>query len=375
MPMITNYLFRLDSFDIVRRRAGGVSMRTDTDYVSFTVKVGNAKPQTQVKRMGDLDTGTHGVDLLFHIPVDTVAPSEQVIVNYLIVNAGHKDPSFVETSLESIGKSIVVAAATAVATNVVTAASAAAATAAGAEIGGTIGTAIPGLGTAIGSAVGACAGWCVGEVTNMFTANCDGPVAAEQRIFRGSDLLKNTASDAFRQRTTHPGVPSPSGCGEDSLYIVDWHLSRVQGTVLPQYKVGGNTTSATPCVTADGWVYFRGTDDKLWKVRSDGSGQMHIGNNTTKSTPFVTSDGWVWFQGTDDKLWKVFNNGSDQSQPRNNWTASSPVVVGNWVYFRGTDNKLWQLRTDGTAQNQVHGNTTSSAPFVTADGWVLFPRH
>ncbi|MGI9073134.1 MAG: hypothetical protein ACR2JB_17910 [Bryobacteraceae bacterium] len=41
-------------------------------------------------------------------------------------------------------------------------------------------------------------------------------------------------------------------------------------------------------------------------MKSEGTGQSQIGNNTTKSTPFVTVDGWAWFQGTDDKLWKVF---------------------------------------------------------------------
>src|SRR5579864_4019979 len=41
-----------------------------------------------------------------------------------------------------------------------------------------------------------------------------------------------------------------------------------------QNQIAGNTTSATPFITADGWVYFRGTDDKLWKVKNDGTGQL-----------------------------------------------------------------------------------------------------
>jgi hypothetical protein len=95
---------------------------------------------------------------------------------------------------------------------------------------------------------------------------------------------------------------------------------------------------------------------------------MHvIGNNTTKSTPFVTTDGWVWFQGTDNKLWKVFNDGTQQSQPGNNTTSSSPIVIGQLVYFQGTDNKLWQMHTDGTQQVNLGGNTTSSTPAATAD--------
>ncbi|MGA9600619.1 MAG: hypothetical protein WBS22_10305, partial [Methylocystis sp.] len=33
--------------------------------------------------------------------------------------------------------------------------------------------------------------------------------------------------------------------------------------------------------------------------------QYNIGNNTTKDAPFVTSDGWVYFRGTDNALWKI----------------------------------------------------------------------
>jgi Domain of unknown function (DUF5050)/Papain-like cysteine protease AvrRpt2 len=128
-------------------------------------------------------------------------------------------------------------------------------------------------------------------------------------------------------------------------------------------NIGGNTTASTPFVASDGWVYFQGTDNKLWKVKNDGTGQEQIGGNTTASAPFVTRDGWVWFRGTDDKLWKVFNDGTQQSQPGNNTTSSSPRVLGCKVYFQGTDNKLWCMTTDGSAQVNVGGNTTASTPW------------
>jgi hypothetical protein len=141
---------------------------------------------------------------------------------------------------------------------------------------------------------------------------------------------------------------------------------------MAQNQIGSNTTSSSPFVVPGDVIYFQGTDNKLWKVNSDGSGQLHIGNNTTSSTPFVTPDGWVWFRGTDNKLFKVFNDGTQQSQPGHNETSSMPFVVGEWVYFRGTDDKLFRMKTDGSAQNQIGHNTTSSTPFVTPDGWVWF---
>jgi hypothetical protein len=180
--------------------------------------------------------------------------------------------------------------------------------------------------------------------------------------------------------------------------------------IVSQNQIGNNTTSSTPFVTPDGWVWFQGTDDKLWKVHPDGSQQSQprdnatssapfvvggwvyfrgtdnklwrmatdgssqnvVNNNTTSSTPYVTPDGWVWFQGTDNSLWKVHSDGTQQTKPGNNTTSSSPFVLGEWVYFRGTDNKLWRMKTDGSSQNVINNNTSSSTPFVTPDGWVWF---
>jgi predicted alpha-1,6-mannanase (GH76 family) len=165
-----------------------------------------------------------------------------------------------------------------------------------------------------------------------------------------------------------------------------------------QSQIGGNTTKSMPFVTArivdvggagprrrfqiQDWVYFQGTDNKLWRVRNDGSQQAQIGKNSTNSTPFVSSrgeDDWLYFQGTDNKLWRVKHDGSQQSQIGKNSTASMPFVTqhGNddWVYFRGTDDKLWRVKHDGSQQSQIGKNTTKSAPFVTTHGgedWVYF---
>ncbi len=145
------------------------------------------------------------------------------------------------------------------------------------------------------------------------------------------------------------------------------------GPLAPaQMQIGPNTTSSTPFATADGWVYFRGTDNKLWKVCNDGTQQLQLGGNTTSSEPFVTPDGWVYFQGTDSTLWKISTDGTGQAKIGDNKTSAMPWVVDGWVYFRGTDNKLWKVFNDGTKQSQIGGNTTSSTPFATSDGWVYF---
>jgi hypothetical protein len=156
---------------------------------------------------------------------------------------------------------------------------------------------------------------------------------------------------------------------------------------MAQNQIGNNTTASSPFVTASGVVYFRGTDDKLWRVNGDGTEQTQIGTNTTKSRPFVFADPltgeWVYFQGTpDNKLWKVRGDsaGTDLTQIGTNTTKSTPFVTFDsstgdvWVYFQGIDNELWKVKNDsaGSGLLNIGQNKTNSSPFVTPDGWVYF---
>lgn len=188
------FTFSLDSFKITDTR----SRHEDTDHVSFTLLVrsssGAGTPQTLTKHMGDVNNGVFPVKLTFS--KIAVGPTDTVILNYLIVNSGHKSPSEVATLLEGAGTKL--------------------ATAGGAAIG----SAVPVLGTALG----AVAGWLAGQLVGILNANCDGPVAAEQNSFVYRDLLAETAKGPFTHTTKHPGTNSPHGCGSNSVYYVTWHI-------------------------------------------------------------------------------------------------------------------------------------------------------
>lgn len=194
----TVFTFTFDSFRITDTR----SRHEDTDYASLTLAVGSGAPQTVTKKIGDVNNGTHAVNLSFqNIAVN---PSDTVTMNYLIVNTGHKSPSEVVSTLEGAGTKL--------------------AASAGAAAGAAIGSAIPGLGTALGAA----AGWLAGEITGLINANCDGAVAAEQNTFTYADLVAKTAQGTFTHSTKHPGTDSPHGCGSNSMYYVNWHIQRLQ---------------------------------------------------------------------------------------------------------------------------------------------------
>jgi hypothetical protein len=192
------FTFTLASFNITETR----SRHDDTDYVSFTLLVksstGSGTPKTLTKSMGDVNNGVHNVNLSF--PNIAIDPSETVVLNYLIVNSGHKSPSEVESGLETAGTKLAVAGATA--------------------LGGAIGSVIPGFGTILGGAVG----FLAGELTGLLDADCDGAVAAEQDTLVYNDLIARTANGTFSQETKHPGTDSPSGCGSNSVYYVTWFM-------------------------------------------------------------------------------------------------------------------------------------------------------
>jgi hypothetical protein len=202
------------------------------------------------------------------------------------------------------------------------------------------------------------------------------------------------------QNQIGPNTTSSSPCvaAGDVIYFrgTDDRLLTINSDGSNSYPIGSNTTSSTPFVFSDPltgqWVYFRGMDDRLLKVRGDSAGSdlTWIGKNKTSSTPFVTFDVpsqevRVYFQGNDDRLLKVNSDGSNGFQIGTNRTSSAPFVFtdpvdGEWVYFRGkNDDKLWKVRGDKAGSNltQIGSNTTSSTPFVTLDPatnevWVYF---
>jgi hypothetical protein len=222
--------------------------------------------------------------------------------------------------------------------------------------------------------------------------------ALNQSIIQTSDRHPNTTSSTPFVVAGDNGVDRVYFQGTDNtLWTVNWDT--VNHIAFGQTAIGNNTTSSTPFVIAGAplfeggnepdHVYFQGTDNTLWFVNSDGSGQMPVptsdgGPNTTNSSPYVISGEGdrVYFQGTDDTLWFLGwspgDSKSNQFQIGPNTTSSSPFVVpgqgdtADQVYFRGTDDTLWFVYSDGLGQTSIGSNTTLATPYVVAAGVEKF---
>lgn len=227
------YDFSFDSFQITNTRA----RHTDTDFVTFSVAIGGKEPLTAVKYMGDLNNGTYQPGLVFKGVV--VGDGETVVVSYLIVNKGHttEHRSKIEQDLEKAARELGGKAAQA--------ASAAAVGAASAAIGAALGTAVFPI---VGTAIGALTGWLINKGAtfgiDLIFANCDGPVAGAVHPFTGAQLRQSTDNGKpLSTRDDTPGTDSPTGCGSNSHYYVNWSVRKVgegQQDVAPRARPGAS---------------------------------------------------------------------------------------------------------------------------------------
>jgi len=120
------------------------------------------------------------------------------------------------------------------------------------------------------------------------------------------------------------------------------------------------------------YVYFQGTDNKLWRINTDGSGGINLALYQTNSSPFVTQK-FVYFQGTDDTLWQCNLDGTGVAKVAGYKTSSSPYVTDQYIFFRGTDDKLWRVNLDGSGGVNLGGYKTKSSPVVdTSTNLVYF---
>ena len=89
----------------------------------------------------------------------------------------------------------------------------------------------------------------------------------------------------------------------------------VNVTWLPRGNTPGNIVNAGLAAEQDGWIYYSIPDDRIYKVRTDGSGRMNVNNDNS-----------------------FFIN-----------------VVGDWIYYFNYDDhdQIYKIRTDGSGRTRV----------------------
>jgi hypothetical protein len=193
------YKFTLDTIKIDNTR----SRHEDTDYVSVSGAVGDQPTQGAVKALGDLNNGTYPIGLSVG-PLSVEEPDVGVTFDYIVVNAGHTTWEQVADLLQNAGDNMARAV---------------------------LGDAAAEMGFApaqpiVGSILTPAAALLIHGIEELWVADCDGAVAAELAVFKGSQLWAVAGHEPYTHSTFHPGLDSPTGCGSNSRYWATWTIER-----------------------------------------------------------------------------------------------------------------------------------------------------
>ncbi len=188
---MSSFVFRLDNFRITDTMA----RHLDTDWVYFTVRVGDQVLGPTHQKIGDLNNGTYTLN--WDLGPVAIAANTPVVMTYQIINHGHDDTK------KQVSDDIAIATKIAKLVAVVTGS--------GSEIVSKIGDALKEVG-----------GW-------LFSGpNCDGVVLSDAISTGGAMLEQWTQGSGVHSVSRHyKGPETRHGCGADAEYDVTWSVHRI----------------------------------------------------------------------------------------------------------------------------------------------------
>src|ERR1700684_1412913 len=182
---------------------------------------------------------------------------------------------------------------------------------------------------------------------------------------------------------------------------------------------GGFTTSSD-VLARDGYLYFRGTDNAVWRVNATNpSDCTNFGGPSalsTQSNVYPADDGHIYFCGPGGKVWRVSAVAPHNPATLGTFAAASGVLAANgcvyflgtgiavwgctattlndctnfvgpgvvaaqsrvypaddgYLYFRGTDGKPWRLNASPPHDHSTPGSFTALSTAFAADGAMYF---
>jgi hypothetical protein len=182
------YIFAIHNFEIFTTRA----VHEDTDFVNANLEVNDKIVWQRVRSMGDVNDGLHIVNLeSFPIPIED---SDTCVFAFQILNSGHEDYPKIEEGIK-IGADALLKAVGA---------------------------------SAIWQTFGK---WLTEALIDIFTTNCDGPVAAKRipqdfPSYSGEDLKSQCGANGHVE-TNRFVIESQTGCGDSPDYNVTWSMFRL----------------------------------------------------------------------------------------------------------------------------------------------------
>jgi hypothetical protein len=345
--MLTGYYFSVRNVRIDNTRAS----HNDTDYFLSSVTVGDRSFPKFFVSMGDLNNGDYDVGAIIG-PLPVEDTGVKVSFNYQIVNSGHRDPSIIQKGLtdaaDQIAKKLWEQA------------------------------------MASGNLWAAGGAGAIELATKVLlpalTANCDGLVVLDQLSLTGAQLLTRTKA-GWSETRQYPGTDSPTGCGSNSDYKVNFSVYRSGWSGW--LAIPGIETDTSPAVAffqGKFHVFVKGTDAKIYLNKStDGihweKWQEVPGGGRTEAGPAVANSAsklWLVVKGqTDDHIYLTYYENDAwadwEEVAGGGGTNSAPAAVfydpggflGGQVYIfcRALNNEIYYNSFDVHPPPQPGGRT------------------
>src|SRR5258708_9782656 len=125
-------------------------------------------------------------------------------------------------------------------------------------------------------------------------------------------------------------------------------------------------------------MYFRGTDDKVWRVKTDGTDASNPKGFKTQSDVFGAADGYMYFRGTDDKVWRVKTDGIKGKYDvvyvgtENNTIYAIDISTGNVLLSANFGAPVPISALPGNCNNNANHIGINSTPVIDASTRTMY---
>ena len=154
--------------------------------------------------------------------------------------------------------------------------------------------------------------------------------------------------------------------GGDFVYYRgnDEKLYKIQAGGTEKTKLGDDSAEYINVIGE--WAYYRGGDGGLYKIKADGTEKTRLGDDSAEY--INVSGGWAYYRGGGG-LYKIKTDGTEKTKLGDD-SAEYINVAGEWVYYRGGDGGLYKIKTDGTGRTKL-GDDRSGFVGVSG-GWIYY---
>ena len=165
------------------------------------------------------------------------------------------------------------------------------------------------------------------------------------------------------------GTPASSAASASDSFAPDYAPGQ-ENTVG---NTSGNIVNNGIIAQQGNWFYYF-NEEKLYKVKTDGSGKAQIDNDVGNVNSLNVSGDWIYYSsygyGT-PWVYKIKTDGTGKTSLCND-DAEYATVAGDWIYYcNHTDgDTIYKIKTDGTGRVKLCGDSADNMSVL--GNWLYY---